>query len=437
MNRDRLRRKHTDLQRQFDLLRDRIERMRATHAITVDPNKRLQLETQIQQAEAESATVEQELIAIEQQLLPDDPSSGFSAPVVSATEVEVEAEKLIQRELGGPPTIPLELPEGTMPPGSPFYIERPGDRTVLMSIRRQGETITIKGPRQVGKSSLLNRAISAARELGKRVVLLDFQQFDAATRADADSFFRQFCQWVTEELVLADQLERFWNQSLAPVLRVTSYFQDYLLPTVDQSLVLALDEVDSILDSPFRTDFFGMLRSWHNSRATSDIWRQLDLLLVTSIDPAYLVPDTDQSPFSVGEVIELHDFSPEQVAELNRRHNAPFTTGEEQQLVALLNGHPYLTRRALYLVADQRFTPADIFVDATAENGPFGEHLRGHLLRLAERAELVEGMRQVLRTRTCDEQSFFRLRGAGLVRRTGQQVLPRCQLYAEYLRERL
>ena len=44
----------------------------------------------------------------------------------------------------------------------------------------------------------------------------------------------------------------------------------------------------------------------------------------------------------------------------------------------------------------------------------------------------------MIRHNTCqDERVFFRLRGAGLVRREGRTVLPRCQLYADFFRERL
>ena len=97
-------------------------------------------------------------------------------------------------------------------------------------------------------------------------------------------------------------------------------------------------------------------------------------------------------------------------------------------------------RRALYLVASQRFTVEELFDQATGDNGPFGDHLRHHAFRLHGQPELVEGLRQVIHHNTCpDERVFFRLRGAGLVRRPagGGAVLPRCQLYTNYFRERL
>jgi hypothetical protein len=39
--------------------------------------------------------------------------------------------------------------------------------------------------------------------------------------------------------------------------------------------------------------------------------------------------------------------------------------------------------------------------------------------------------------RVNNETVFFRLRGAGLVRREGPQVVPRCELYARYFKKHL
>ncbi|WJW70307.1 AAA-like domain-containing protein (plasmid) [Candidatus Chlorohelix allophototropha] len=331
--------------------------------------------------------------------------------------------------------LPLEKPEGTMSTQSHFYIERQSDPIALETIRQQGVTITIKAPRQMGKSSLLLRVREEALKQKKQVALLDFQLIDKPALTNPDLFFRQFCDWLTDELELASKVTEYWETPLGNSQRTTRYMQRYLLKTIEGPLVLAMDEVDRIFDTPFRSDFFGMLRSWHNSRQSQSLWQQLDLVLVTSTEPYQLIEDLNQSPFNVGEVIELADFSGEQVVELNRRYQTPLSPQELAKLITLLGGHPYLVRRGLYLVASGRITAQELFSRATQEQGPFGDHLRNHLFRLYEREELVEGMRQVLQKQQClDERVYFRLRGAGLVKREGRLVVPRCQLYSEYFR---
>ena len=334
----------------------------------------------------------------------------------------------------------LELPEGTMTPDSRFYIERAFDQDALETIQQQGVTLTIKGPRQMGKSSLLSRVMEAARDRGKQVAFLDFQLFDRAALEDADTFFPEFCAWLTDELELEDQVEDYWKRRLSNTQLCTRYVSRYLLKTLDQPLLLAMDEVECTFDTAFRSDVFGMLRVWHNNRATKPIWKNLDLALVTSTEPYQLIENLNQSPFNVGRIIELNDFALEHVEDLNQRHGEPLTAQALQALMDLVNGHPYLVRKALYLVASGRMTVTELFAEAAQDRGPFGDHLRYHLFRMYDKPELVQGLLQVIHTNTCpDERIFFRLRGAGLVRRRSnvQAIAPRCRLYGEYFRRHL
>ncbi|MCG6138308.1 MAG: AAA-like domain-containing protein [Nostoc sp. LLA-1] len=375
----------------------------------------------------------------------DELKQAVSGGTLTISEEKFKADLL---QISEPSTLPqpfasaqadcLEMPSGTMDCQSDFYVVRASDALALQTIERRGVTITIKGPRQMGKSSLLIRTIETAVNAGKQLALLDFQLFDKAALTDADLFFRQFCIWLTDELAMTDKVEQYWNMPLGNSQRCTRYVGRYLLKEFGNPLVLAMDEVERVFDTDFRSDFFGMLRSWHNSRATNLVWKQLDLALVTSTEPYQLIDNLNQSPFNVGQVIDLEDFTALQVADLNRRHGSPLNPSEERQLMALLNGHPYLVRLALYEIASQRLSSTEVFAHATADKGIFSNHLRNHLFRLHNKPELVQGMLQVIRQQTCeDEGVFFRLRGAGLVRREGRIVLPRCQLYADYFRENL
>jgi hypothetical protein len=277
--------------------------------------------------------------------------SGEALPI-GTTE---DKSGLVQKgaSLSPPPpssSAPLEVPEGTMDPQSTFYVERLSDHTAVEAIKRQGITINIKAPRQMGKSSLLMRIADMATRQGRRVALLDFQLFDKAALTDADIFFRQLCFWLTMEMEVQDQIDDYWKAPLGNPQRCTRYISRHLLPQLGSPLVLALDEVETIFDTDFRTDFFGMLRSWHNSRARTPVWKQLDLVLVTSTEPYQLIGNLNQSPFNVDTEIELMDFTPEQVADLNHRHGSPLHTNQLQELMLLLSGQPFLVRRVLYLI---------------------------------------------------------------------------------------
>jgi hypothetical protein len=106
--------------------------------------------------------------------------------------------------------------------------------------------------------------------------------------------------------------------------------------------------------------------------------------------------------------------------------------------MALLHGHPYLVRRALYLVAGGQMPVDQVLEQAASDYGPFGDHLRYHLFRIVDNKALRAGLRQVIRSNRCDDEKTSRLLvAAGLARLEDGAVLPRCPLYASYFGEHL
>ncbi|MEO1387650.1 MAG: AAA-like domain-containing protein [Cyanobacteria bacterium J06634_6] len=360
------------------------------------------------------------------------PTDQFSAPAIPRPQPSAQPVSFQTVDLQ---PVALEPAEGTMDPESQLYVARGCDAIAQSTIQRQGVTLTIKGPRQMGKSSLLMQVMDAAMKVDKQVVFLDFQLFDQDVLKSAESFYPQFCRSMTEQLDLPDRVAEYWEGSSGNVRCCTRYMQTHVLKEVGGPLVLAMDEVDRMFDADYRSDFFSMLRSWHNNRALpmSRIWKQFDLALVTATEPYHLIANLNQSPFNVGEVLLLTDFSAAQVTDLNRRHGNVLRPDEEQALMALLNGHPYLVRRSLYLIARQQLSVAALFEQADGDNGPFGDHLRYHLFRIYDKQDLADGLLQVIRAGSCPDERIARLlSAAGLVRRADERVVPRCQLYADY-----
>lgn len=355
----------------------------------------------------------------------DQPASPPAAPV--------------SVERGAPtPVAQMETVGGTMSPDSRFYIRRRVDghgETILM---QESFTLVIKGPRQVGKSSLLNRLRMLAEAKGSEVVFVDFERFSKPILQDSDRFFRQFIYTVATKLKLPlARIDDYWKMDVDNPFRTSEFMEDVVLPQAQSPLILTMDEVDNIFPAPFRSDFFGMLRSWHNSRGSSPLWKKLSLALVTSTEPNRFIEDLTQSPFNVAETLEPDDFDLDQVIHLARLHD--LSPNVAQLLMPVLNGHPYLTRKALYLLHTKRFDILQLLKEAASEKGPFADHLKYHLFRLHEYSDLIEPFIQVLRRNTCDdERALFRLEGTGLVRKTGHhQATPRCQLYSEFFQEHL
>jgi hypothetical protein len=104
----------------------------------------------------------------------------------------------------------------------------------------------------------------------------------------------------------------------------------------------------------------------------------------------------------------------------------------------LLGGHPYLTRKALYVLVTERLTWADLTRVAPTDQGPFSDHLRHHHWLLRDESNLREALREVIRHDRCpDETALFRLLRAGLVKGSGEVCKCRCDLYRMYFEDKL
>jgi hypothetical protein len=346
------------------------------------------------------------------------------------------------------PLAPLESPTGSVHPDSAFYLRRYTDGIAENTLRQRrltqstgapiGITLNIKGSRQMGKTSLLTRLKPLARSLDRAVVFIDFQLFDEATLRSPEAFYPSFVFLISDGLDLVDTFERHRHPRRTLPLTCTRYMQLDVLPTFGKPITVVMDEVDKVFAAPFRDDFFGMLRSWHDARSDTP-FANVDIVLAASTEPSHFIsPESTQSPFNVGESITLSDFTPSEVHVLNERHAWICPPAEEGELFELLQGHPFLTRRALYLLASRRLDFEALRQTATRDDGPFGDHLRYYLTKIHEVAHLLEAFREVLANGWCkDPRLFDMLKGFGLVGGDGSKARARNPLYASYFSRRI
>jgi transcriptional regulator with XRE-family HTH domain len=338
---------------------------------------------------------------------------------------------------------PPELPGGQVELTSCFYIDRPPiESRCYETIAQPGALIRIKAPRQMGKTSLMARILHHAQQQGSRTVALSFQLANRKIFANSDTFLQWFCASIGQELGMLEQLPKCWQ--LADLIGSNqcckAYFEQYLLSESSRPLTLGLDESDRLFESPeIADDFFGLLRALHEEAKRRDIWKKFRLVVVHSTE-VYIPLDVNKSPFNVGLPIELPEFNSQQVQELAARHGIKWSATEVTKLMALVGGHPYLVRLAMYRIARQDVTLNQLLNSATTEAGIYSDHLRRHLWNLEKYPELIEAMREVssvskpVRLRL---EFAFKLNSMGLVKLEGNYCSARCNLYEEYFRDRL
>jgi len=195
----------------------------------------------------------------------------------------------------------IEFPSGPVPLKSRLYIERsPIKAQAYNEILKPGSLIRLKGPRQIGKTSLLNRILYHVQSHNVKAFSLSFHRADRAIFDNPDKFLRWFCTNVSYQLGIPCKLDEYWNDAIGSKVSCTIYFEEYLLKTLKDPLIIAIDEVDILFRFPqISAEFFSLLRSFYEDAKEIEIWQSVRWILVHATD-VYVPLKLSQSPFNVG-----------------------------------------------------------------------------------------------------------------------------------------
>ncbi len=332
----------------------------------------------------------------------------------------------------GPQFIP---PTGAVDAASPFYIKREADASVIAAAQRPSETVVVKASRQMGKSSLLLSYLASCRSSGKKTVFIDLASlFSQEDITNYSTVLAMIAQEIWDQL---GQLPECAPPRIEHQRELIRYIGTSLLSVVRANVVIAFDEMDRLLGQHYQSDFFSMLRSWHDQRANhSTHWCKLGLAMAICTEPYLFISDAMRSPFNVGFTVELRNFSEDECERLGRIYGIRLGKRQLEQLMELLNGHPHLTHLALYALTGPNAMDFQTLLARAAERkGPFGEHLRALEYKLSDERgrNLIHAMREILINQRClSRDVFYRLHGAGLIREHGAAVETANALYARF-----
>ncbi|NEQ08245.1 MAG: protein kinase [Moorea sp. SIO4E2] len=319
-----------------------------------------------------------------------------------------------------------------------FYIERPQDAECYQKILQPGALIRIKAPKLMGKTLLSNRILDYAKSRGYGTVYLNLNQLPCH---DLDIFLQSFCVRVADNLGLSDQLDNYWSKRLYSKVNCQRYFEQYLLASLSSPVVLCLDEVELVFPHPeVAGEFLGLLRTWHEDGKNNQPWTKLRLIVVYSTE-VYIELDINQSPFNVGEAVELSDFYLDKVQSLAGRYGLNLSIESGQKLMGMVGGHPYLLKLAFSTLSKHpNMTMDHLLETAPTESGIYSHHLRELLNNLILHPNLLEAFKKLLTTTKAvrlEPKDTYLLESLGLVRVIGNDCIPRYNLYRQYFINRI
>ncbi|MEG4206721.1 AAA-like domain-containing protein [Microcoleus sp. Pol7_A1] len=332
---------------------------------------------------------------------------------------------------------PLDYPGSPVPLGSPFYIHHPLiEELAYRQIDKPGSVLRIKAPRKMGKSSLLLRILERANSLGYQTVSLDFQQAEEAVLDNLDKFLRWFCANISRHLKLPPLLDDYWDEDMGSKVSCTVYLQQYVLAEIRSPIVLALNEVNRILEYPkIAREFLPLLRSWHEEAKRIETFGKLRLIVLHSTE-VYIPFKLNESPFNVGLPLQLPYFTKEQILALAQRHGLDWRdTPDADRLMAMVGGHPYLVRLAFYHLCQNAVTLDRLLQEAPTLAGIYKDYLQNFWVTLQEYPELAVALKQVVKSEggvELDPILGSKLMSMGLIHIDNNRYTLSCELYRLY-----
>ena len=248
---------------------------------------------------------------------------------------------------------------GGLPSDAPTYITRAVDATFVETVRA-GEYCYVLNARQMGKSSLRNKAIKELRALGVVCAAID-----VSVLADDKDPVSLWCAGLIDrinarfQLFDAEELRNWWDAGpssgipMSPIRRLDEFIETVLLAKVNGPCALFLDEIDSVLGTEFGQALFALVRSMHDRRSDIPAFRRLTVVLIGVASPDELMPDARRSPFNIGRPIGLHGFTYSEAAPVLGPILATRYANSESVLRAILaqtGGQPFLTQKLAELV---------------------------------------------------------------------------------------
>ncbi|HEV2391744.1 MAG TPA: AAA-like domain-containing protein [Verrucomicrobiae bacterium] len=281
---------------------------------------------------------------------------------------------------------------GTLRPDAPSYIERQADQNLCQGLLA-GEFCYVLTSRQMGKSSLMVRAVKRLQQEGAAVAVLDLTAI--GQNLTLEQWYDGLLSRLGRQLGLEDELLAFAeaHPASSPLQRWIMAIETVALPRVAAKLVIFIDEIDIVRSLPFSSDeFFAAIRECYNRRSRDSAFARLGFGLLGVATPTDLIRDTRMTPFNIGRRIELNDFTPQEAAPLARGLGTDPRLGEEllERVMHWTGGHPYLTQRLCRSLAEvlstPRFEPASGTVAPPLLPRPRTVDLLAHHLFLSRQA---------------------------------------------------
>ncbi|MEB3312148.1 MAG: AAA-like domain-containing protein, partial [Snowella sp.] len=247
---------------------------------------------------------------------------------------------------------------GSLAFNHPTYVARKADKELLTALEK-GKFCYVFNCRQMGKSSLRVQAMHQLQAQGMSCASIDI------TSLGSDLDQQQWYNGIITQLFLGFSLTgkinlKNWlkeRENISPVQKLKEFLEEVILVHAKgEKAFIFIDEIDKVLSLKFSLDdFFSLIRFCYNQRAEDKRYERLCFALFGVATPSDLIREKTQTPFNIGQAIELTGFTLEEVSPL-ASGLITIAKNPDRVLQIILDwtgGQPFLTQKICFLLLQQ------------------------------------------------------------------------------------
>lgn len=245
---------------------------------------------------------------------------------------------------------------GSLSSDASCYVSREADAEFYQSLKA-GEFCYVLNSRQMGKSSL---RVQTMQKLLLQGFVCAFIDLTGIGKEDVTA--EKWYAGIVQSLVSSTQLSKkikwrsWWKERrdlLSPVQRLNLFIDEILLVEIPQKIVIFVDEIDRVLSQSFSLDdFFALIRYFYNKRVDNPEYKRLTFALLGVATPSDLIADKTQTPFNIGQAIELYGFKVDEAEPLAQGLNGKVNNPQAviKEILTWTGGQPFLSQKLCQLI---------------------------------------------------------------------------------------